>query len=900
MSSSRHILEDFVRPISTCSHGADLDNILRIVQSSQYSTIAIVNEQDFPIGIVNGRSLVALIVKQWSKSFQNKTLPGTWEQIKTCPDIADNFQLDAWIEPIAILKSDLSWKQLLSYLQAGTIDARQNYLMVDADKKLLGLLDTFRLGQWLLNHHLERDRSLFPMQESTISSLDIPIFQFIEQIPVPLMLQTQTGNALYANSLWREQVEKTEIAANRQPVQSHYIDLPSWELIHNQQDLTPSCLKGNYYLSPSFANSSPQVITFESQEILDKLTTKTTSSPRELSEYDKLQLSILQLDSLSAKTKKAEWQYFKVPLKLTDSQFYSPQLPPQISLLVAINIPSTPELDSPTSNQDLELAKLNQLKDQFLASISHELKSPLTAIVGLSGLLKEEKLGQLNQRQIRYSKLIYRSGRQLMKIVSDMLELTYLATGKLKLNIEPIKIKSLCTEAYQQVLRKLEESSQFDDNPSVKPRFKLSIAKDLEIVLADEMRLRQILTYLMDNAIKFIQWKESKSSSGQKKIAISIDYWSNWIAITIADNGIGIPDQHQHLLLEQFCQLENHLDQNYDNTGLGLILAQQLAKAHGGDISFISGWGKGSKFTVLLPSSPTNISSELVSNDHSLDSLRHSLEIRYRQNHHRQKSSTNLVILIIDSVVNQINQLYWELRELGYYPIVARTATEALHKARNLKPSKIFLNPSLFEDDNPDLLSSLKSAPHTATIPLFLLVAHRAEKQNYPQADGCLTLPITQKSLLKLVPLVEQDLSRRKKYLTILHLYPESEITSNLKITHNVDLNVALHEHLSGLNHRVLEADSLEQGEVLARIWQIDAIVLDGRILLKPLAYLRSLRKSLSLSSLPLVTLDAQTTEAANQIEGLTVFPCLLPEKDSNFANLVQVIQIAAGIGTNK
>ena len=132
-----------------------------------------------------------------------------------------------------------------------------------------------------------------------------------------------------------------------------------------------------------------------------------------------------------------------------------------------------------------------------------------------------------------------------------------------------------------------------------------------------------------------------------------------------------------------------------------------------------------------------------------------------------------------------------------------------------------------------------------------------------------------------------------------MHLYPESETTSNLKITHNADLNFALHEHLSGLNHRVLEADSLEQGELLAHIWQIDAIVLDGRILQEPLRYLRSLRKSASLSSLPLVTLDAKTTEAANQINGLAVFPCLLPQKESNFANLVQVIQIAAGIGKN-
>lgn len=904
MSSSRHILEDFICPIATCSQAADLDNILKIVQSSQYPTIAVVDEQDFPTGIINGRSLLAFIIRQWSKLSQDETKSINWEQIKTCDDISNHFELTSWIEPVVSVKLDLSLEQLLSDFQQGVISESNNYIVVDAEKKLLGWLDTFRLSQWLFDYHIKLDRSSSQQQAQPIASSDLPLFKFIEQIPVPIMLQTQAGKALYQNQYWQQQVDTAKIAnlfASNKFVQSSHDSLTSLEYIHDQRKSTPYCLKGNYYLSPYFANSSPQTITFESQKILEVLTKKTIKSLVDLSDNEQLKSSILQLDFLSSQIEKSDWQqYFKIPLKLTGSQFSSTDLPPQVCLIIAINIPPRKEeFDRQESQQNLELVKLNQLKDKFLASISHELKSPLTAIVGLSSLLKEEKLGQLNQRQIRYSELIYRSGRQLMKIVSDMLELTYLATGKLQLSLEPIEIRSLCTEAYQQILDKLEDSNQFEDKAFIKPRFKLSIAKDLEIISADKIRLRQILTYLIENALKFIQWKESTLSTSQKNIAITINDWHNWIAITIADNGIGIPEKNQHLLLEQCFQSDNRLDQRYDDTGLGLILAQQLAKAHGGDISFISSWGRGSKFTVLLPSASTKISSSMVSDANAMASLRHSLELSYYHHNHSQQSTQNLLILVIDSVANQINELYLELKELGYYPIVARTVTEALQKARQLKPSKIFLNPDLSKISETDILTALKSDPLTSTIPLFLLVTKEIDQRSYLLADGCLTLPIKQKSLSKILPLVKTDLSWKKKHLTILHLYPESETTSNLKITHNADLNFALHEHLSGLNHRVLEADSLEQGELLAHIWQIDAIVLDGRILQEPLLYLRSLRKSASLSSLPLVTLDAKTTEAANQINGLAVFPCLLPQKESNFANLVQVIQIAAGIGNN-
>ena len=907
MSGSPHILKNFIEPLAICSTKADLETLLEIIRSSQHPIVAVVDETKCPVGIINGHRLLLFILKQRGQVSQGTVRATGEKEDKTYRAIADSFQLDQWIEPIVSLPVNLSLEEIIAYFQTKKINQsdRQNYLVIETTGNLLGQLNTFRLSQWLFSSQIKLDSKLPQHQNQKVAWLNLPIFQLIEQLPLPLMLQTGTGVTLYQNQSWRQQVGKTQISNPleiSQFVRSFDSEFSLAYSFSSNKKSIPYCLKGNYYQSPSFSDSSPRKITLESQKILDKVIDKQTDIPSNHLEKQPPERSTLNFASLPIQKTKSEWQYLKLPLNYTESNFNPPDSTTVVWLLIALQFVPTEQLDC-QSPQDNELQRLNQLKDNFLNTISHELKSPLTSIVGLSSLLKEEKLGKLNQRQIRYSELIYSSGRKLMKIVSDILELTHLATGKQQLNFEVIQIKSFCLEVYEQVLTRLEESNQMEGKTSIEPQFQLSISQNLELISADKMRLRQMLVYLLDNAFKFVREKKSHLSTLPTKIAITVDDWHDWIAISIIDDGIGIAEEIQTLILEQYFSDRQERQHRYNDIALGLVMAQQLAKAHGGNISFISSWGKGSKFTVLLPSASTKINLDSTTNSDSLDLVRQSLELSYHEYHSQADSPAykippqdNLLVLIIDSVVSEIELLDLQLNELGYHPIVARTPTEAFQKARQFKPSKILLNPTFSNSADNNILKLLKSDALTSNIPLFLLVNNQKERAKYTQADGFSCLPIEKESLMKILPPVKTKISERQKRLTILHLYPESEITSNLKIIQNSDLNFALNEHLSGLNHRVLEADSLEQGELLARIWQIDAIVLDGRILQEPILYLRSLKKSEQLSYLPLVTLDIKTTEAANQIEGLAVFPCLLPEEKSNLANLVQVIQIAAGI----
>jgi signal transduction histidine kinase len=153
--------------------------------------------------------------------------------------------------------------------------------------------------------------------------------------------------------------------------------------------------------------------------------------------------------------------------------------------------------------KNADLIHLNRLKDEFLACISHELKTPLTAVLGLSSLLKDQTLGELNERQARYARLIYQSGRQLMTVVNDILDLTRMETGQLELTLEPVQIQTVCDRAYSQAQQLHPEKEQQEEEPTPQTRFTLEIEPGLEMIVADELRLRQMLMHLLSNALKF-------------------------------------------------------------------------------------------------------------------------------------------------------------------------------------------------------------------------------------------------------------------------------------------------------------------------------------------------------------------------------------------------------------
>lgn len=638
-------------------------------------------------------------------------------------------------------------------------------------------------------------------------------------------------------------------------------------------------------------------------------------------------------------------QYEALKLKLAQQK--SQQQTPNTSLwlMLATDVTEQQQVAKELAAKNADLIQLNRLKDEFLACISHELKTPLTAVLGLSSLLKDQLLGELNDRQIRYTKLIHQSARHLMTVVNDILDLTRMETGQLELTLAPVDVLTVCDRAYQQArqlyLGKNKTDEEDLNNSAREPNYTLVIEPGLDTLIADELRLRQMLVNLISNGIKFTEENGA--------IGLHVSRWEGWIAFKVWDTGIGIPDRKQHLIFQKFQQLENPLTRQFDGTGLGLVLTQRLARLHGGDVTFISKVGTGSEFTLLLPPSPPKKAWKLGEQkniinddeDHYSSSVNHHLsspvygEIEVTVPHPTVPSR---IVLLVEATPKLIEDLSQQLLGLGYRIVIARSGTEALEKARRLQPCTIFLNPLLPLLSGWDVLTLLKASPQTQHIPVIVTATVAEKEYAYSKrADSFLSLPVQLDALQNALEsiAIPTKLSEKEQStgagLTILRLsigsvnqeevsrlhhnqlgletsdletstkeqeHPQREKTDSTFSHFHPDLSRLLHQY----NYRVLEADDLEQGELLARIWQPDVVLLDGKVA-NSFIYMEQLSQRDALISLPLVILDEQMAQAAMHVSSqkahlpLQVFPCLpTTESLSETTTLLQVIQVAAGM----
>lgn len=226
---------------------------------------------------------------------------------------------------------------------------------------------------------------------------------------------------------------------------------------------------------------------------------------------------------------------------------------------------------------------LNRTKSEFLANMSHELRTPLNSIIGFSDLLLTGSSGELNDKQTRYARNISNSGKDLLNIINDILDLSKVEAGKMILNYEDVSLKQTVDE----IVKTLTPLSSKKDQS-----LETSHIGDV-VIQADRGKLKQILLNLIGNAIKFTPSGGSINISSYLK-----DEMAN---IQIKDTGIGISPEDQKKLFEPFKQVDSNLSREHTGTGLGLSLVKKLVELHNGTVSVESETEKGSTFTVSLP-----------------------------------------------------------------------------------------------------------------------------------------------------------------------------------------------------------------------------------------------------------------------------------------------------------
>ncbi|HET6424621.1 MAG TPA: ATP-binding protein [Planctomycetaceae bacterium] len=238
---------------------------------------------------------------------------------------------------------------------------------------------------------------------------------------------------------------------------------------------------------------------------------------------------------------------------------------------------------------NLRLFELNHLKNDFLATMSHELRTPLNSILGFSDVL--EGSTNLNDKQRRYVNHIQTSGKNLLTLINDVLDLAKIESGKMERHPVEFSIQDL-VERMVGAMLPLAERKNLDLGWDVDPR--------VPVLWQDPGKIQQILNNLLSNAIKFTP------DGGRVRVYVELRDPAT-VAVIVEDTGVGIPLEEQERIFEKFRQgktlpgRRNALTREYEGTGLGLSIVRELAKLLGGDVHLVSEFGKGSVFTITLP-----------------------------------------------------------------------------------------------------------------------------------------------------------------------------------------------------------------------------------------------------------------------------------------------------------
>lgn len=259
----------------------------------------------------------------------------------------------------------------------------------------------------------------------------------------------------------------------------------------------------------------------------------------------------------------------------------------QLILLVITDVTDRKQVEAlRAAKEEAETAKekaeeANMVKSQFLATMSHELRTPLTGVIGLADLLETEVLGPTTGRQKESLARIRSSAWHLVRIIDEIMAYARSETGKAEIRAELVPV----TDVVREIVEMLGPSSGPDED------LRLTVPAEPVFVVTDRGKLSQIVANLVGNAMKF--------SESPVHVRLNVD--DDWIRISVADTGPGIPADRQEEIFEPFTQLDGSTTREKGGTGLGLTVARRHARLLGGDVEVESVVGEGSTFSLHLP-----------------------------------------------------------------------------------------------------------------------------------------------------------------------------------------------------------------------------------------------------------------------------------------------------------
>ena len=435
-----------------------------------------------------------------------------------------------------------------------------------------------------------------------------------------------------------------------------------------------------------------------------------------------------------------------------------------------------------------ELEVSSKYKSEFLANMSHELRTPLNSLLILSRDLADNKSENLSDDQIESSEIIYKSGKDLLVLINEILDLSKIEAGKMHLNLGNIKLHTI------------KENILFQFKPVTNQKqlsLKVNIDNNVpEIIVTDIQRLEQIIKNLMSNAIKFTDEGEVNChihlpDPGVDLSRSGLDADES-LAISVIDTGVGIPKDKQLAIFEAFQQVDGGTSRRYGGTGLGLSISRELAKLLRGEILLRSEPGKGSTFTLYIPLDLKKKESETEKDDEEIYEAPQKT-IKTKSKEHVELVLQNVqkptlvkdlkgidddrnnikkndkVILIVEDDLDFAKILLKQGHKSGFKCIASPSGEDGLILAEKYIPDAIILDIKLPGIDGVTVLDKLKGNPKTRHIAVHIMSALEETISVYKKgAIGYLTKPAKSDDIMNAFNKIEGFIDRKMKNLLIV------------------------------------------------------------------------------------------------------------------------------------
>lgn len=423
--------------------------------------------------------------------------------------------------------------------------------------------------------------------------------------------------------------------------------------------------------------------------------------------------------------------------------------------------------------EELEIG--TRYKSEFLANMSHELRTPLNSILLLSRLMAENN--NLTEDHVESARVIQSSGKGLLDLIDEILDLSKIEAGKMELELAPIPVHEICADMESLFVpiareKNLELKVNIHDNAPA-------------LIETDKMRLEQILKNLLSNALKF-------TARGTVLLQVEEAEEEGYVRFSVKDTGIGIPQDKQQVIFEAFQQADGSTRRKYGGTGLGLSISRELAKLLKGEIRLNSDAGQGSEFIVTIPihplpgteekiTPPTRQQAEEVWQD-AKQARQHHINAHYIADEipaeipdDRQTiTSEDKVVLIVEDDTRYANILLDFTRKQGYKGIVAVRGDDGIEMAKRYKPLAILLDIVLPVKSGWEVMEALKSNLSTRHIPVHIISSLEAKKESLQKgAVDFINKPLALDQMPRIFQQLENMLNSNPRKVLIVEENPK-------------------------------------------------------------------------------------------------------------------------------